>query len=79
MKNKGLKMLFLGATMLMTGFIGCAVIIGSAISSTYTNGSLYYGDILKLFGVVPILKAFFALGIIGVIIAIMSLFQKDIS
>lgn len=71
-----LKVLLLGLALFATGFIGYAVIISSTIATTYSNGSLYYRDILRVFGVTHIAYGFLALGVVGFIITAIGIFQK---
>lgn len=75
---KTLKLLLLGISMFFTGFIGFAILIGSAVASNFTlDGSNYFMDTWRLYGVTPIAIGFFSLGILGLIIAIIGLFQKS--
>ncbi|WP_416334906.1 hypothetical protein ACKRLN_00265 [Anaerococcus sp. DFU013_CI05] len=75
---KSLKLLFLGISMFFTGFIGFAILIGSAVASNFTlDSSNYFMDTWRLYGVTPIAIGFFLLGILGLIIAIIGLFQKS--
>lgn len=64
--------------MFITGFIGFAILCGLAVTSTFNvNGSHNYMDIWQLFGITPISNGFFILGIIGIIIALFGVFQKE--
>lgn len=75
---KTLKLLLLGVSMFFTGFIGVAILIGSAMASNFTlNSSNYFVDTWRLCGVTPIAIGFFLLGALGLIIAIIGLFQKS--
>ena len=75
---KTLKLLLLGVSMFFTGFIGFAILIGSAMASNFTlNSSNYFVDTWRLYGVTPIAIGFFLLGALGLIIAIIGLFQKS--
>lgn len=70
-----MKKLILGATMFITGFIGVAILIAATLSCNYTlNGSNNYADIWRLFGITPFVIAFAVLGIVGLLMAIWSLF-----
>ena len=75
---KTLKLLLLGVSMFFTGFIGVAILIGFAMASNFTlNSSNYFVDTWRLCGVTPIAIGFFLLGALGLIIAIIGLFQKS--
>ena len=57
---KTLKLLLLGISMFFTGFIGFAILIGSAMESNFTLDSPnYFMDIWRLYGVTPIAIGFF--------------------
>lgn len=72
-----MKTLILGISMFVTGFIGLAILCAAAISTTYTNGSLYYMEVWRVFGVMPIVIGFLIFGIIGIIIAVIGLLKKS--
>ena len=57
---KTLKLLLLGISMFFTGFIGFAILIGSAMESNFTlDSSNYFMDTWRLYGVTPIAIGFF--------------------
>ncbi len=73
-----MKTLIIGISMFMTGFIGFAILCGAAMISNFTlNGSTYYMDVWRLFGVTPIAIGFLILGAVGIIVAVLGLFQKS--
>lgn len=73
-----MKTLILGVAMFMTGFIGFAIFCSATVVSNFTlNGSNYYMDVWRLFGVTPIAVGFLILGIVGIVIAIIGVFQKS--
>ncbi len=73
-----MKTLIIGISMFMTGFIGFAILCGAAMVSNFTlNGSTYYMEIWRLFGITPIAVGFLILGIVGIIVAVLGLFQKS--
>lgn len=75
---KTLKLLLLGISMFFTGFLGFTILVVSAIASNSTlDGSNYFMDTWRIYGVTPIAIGFFLLGILGLIIAIIGLFQKS--
>lgn len=75
---KTIKLLLLGISMFFTGFIIFAILVVSAIASNSTlDGSNYFMDIWSIYGITPIAIGFFILGILGLIIAIIGLFQKS--
>ncbi|HEY4543789.1 MAG TPA: hypothetical protein VIG40_04005 [Tissierellaceae bacterium] len=74
---KTLKLLILGISMFFTGFIGIAILIGSAVASNFTlDSSKYFMDTWRLCGVTPIAIGFFLLGILGLIMAVIGFLQK---
>ena len=54
--------------MLVTGFIGFAILCGAAVASNFNTGSTYYMEIWRLFGVTPISVGFLIMGIVGIIV-----------
>lgn len=75
---KTIKLLLLGISMFFTGFIIFAILVVSAIASNSTlDGSNYFMDTWSIYGITPIAIGFFILGILGLIIAIIGLFQKS--
>lgn len=72
-----MKILILGISMFMTGFIGFAILCGSSLAATYNNGSIFFSDIWSLFGITPIAIGFLILGIVGFVIAVIGLFKKE--
>lgn len=73
-----MKKLVLGISMFITGFIGFAILCGAAVASNFTlNGSNHYLEIWRLFGVTPIAIGFLILGIVGIVVAMLGMFQKS--
>ncbi|OLS01855.1 hypothetical protein [Tissierella creatinophila] len=73
-----MKKMILGISMFVTGFIGFAILCGATMASNYTlNGSTYYMEMWRLFGITPIVIGFLILGVVGIIITIIGLFQKS--
>lgn len=72
-----MKILILGISMFMTGLIGFAILCGLTIAVTYTNGSIFYVDTWRMFGITPIAIGFLILGIVGFVIAVIGLIKKE--
>lgn len=73
-----MKTLILGVAILMTGFIGFAILCSATVASNFTlNGSNNYMAIWRLFGVTPIAAGFLIMGIVGIVIAVIGVFQKS--
>lgn len=72
-----MKTLILGISMFMTGFIGFAILCGSSLATTYTNGSIFFSDIWRMFGITPIVIGFLILGMVGFVIAVIGLIKKE--
>ena len=76
--KRGLKLVLLGVSMFMTGLLGVAILVGSAmITKISINGSSYYKGILRFFEVTPVVNAFLVLGIAGILIAAVGIILKD--
>ena len=73
-----MKKIILGTSMLITGFLGVALIVASTLACKYNlNGSNNYADLWRLFGVTPFVIAFAVLGVIGLSVAIWGAFSKE--
>lgn len=73
-----MKKLIFGIALFVTGFIGFAILCGAAVASNFThNGSNYYIEIWRLFGIRPIAIGFLIMGIVGVVIAVFGMLQKS--
>lgn len=72
-----MRVFVFGLSMFVTGLIGFAIMCGSTMASTFTlNSSTNCWDIMRLFGVTPIVIGFLILGIVGFVITIVGLYKK---
>lgn len=72
-----MKKVILGTSMLITGFLGVAIIVAATLACNYNlNGSNNYADLWRLFGVTPFVIAFAVLGVAGMSVAIWGVFSK---
>lgn len=77
MKRDYMKKVIFGASLLIAGIVGFAILCGAAVSSTFSTGSTNFVDIWRLFGVTPAAIALLILGAIGAIVALIGVFTKE--
>lgn len=68
---KSMKLVILGVALLLTGWIGFSLLCSAAISTSYMGDSLYFMDILDLYGLTSVIWALLAMGVIGLVLAIL--------
>ena len=72
-----MKRFIFSIAVFLVGSIGFIMITALTLASTYTfNGSVYYLDIIKMYGMMPLLIAFIALAVIGFIAAVIECIRE---
>lgn len=73
-----MKKVILGIGLMAIGFLGFAILCSGAMCSQFTvNGSNYFIDIWRVFGITPVALIFVVIAAVGIILSIVGLFSKS--
>jgi hypothetical protein len=74
-----LKKLIFGGLMMLSGILGTAILLAGTTENAYSvNGEVSFSLSLSFYGLTPALVAFIIIGIVGLLLSIWGLVEKDI-